>query len=161
MYPEYMIQPMRQEMTTMGFKEVKTISEVDQAIQSSGSVVAVLNSVCGSAASVTRPALAGALAATGVKPLLITAFAGNDTESVEQIRSYFPEYRPSSPFVAVFRDGQLVHVLERPTFKTLMKDEVEKILISVFNKYCGESLDSSAPIYEPGSEVYVPNTCAS
>lgn len=160
MYDEEMIAPMRAELSAIGFQEVKTGAEVDEAIANHQTVLAVINSVCGSASSVTRPAVASALEQARQAPdSCITAFAGNDTEAVNQIRSYLGSYPPSSPFVALFRDGKLVYAMERTVFKTLLENEVTPMLLSALDRFCGNSVDESVSLYQPEDTAFVPNTC--
>ena len=114
MYDERIAGPMRAELTQLGFEETRTPQEVDAALQEKkGTVLVVVNSVCGCAAGVARPAIALALE-SDVKPdRMITVFAGNDREATQRAREYFVGYRPSSPAVALFQDGELVKMIER------------------------------------------------
>src|SRR5437763_8302090 len=113
-YPEFMIRPMREELTRLGVEELRTPEAVDEAIKnSSGTIMVVVNSVCGCAAGKARPGVALALQ-HDVKPdKVATVFAGADVEATERARSYFTGYGPSSPSIALLKDGNLVYMLER------------------------------------------------
>src|SRR5437667_8117681 len=113
-YPEIMIRPMREELTRLGVEELSTPAQVDEILQhSNGTVMVVVNSVCGCAAGKARPGVALALQ-HDVKPdRVFTVFAGGDIEATERARSYFTGYLPSSPSIALLKDGQLVFMLER------------------------------------------------
>ncbi len=148
------------EFKRMGFTEVKTADDTNLAIKAKGTTLVVINSVCGSAGSVMRPAIKHALETTQIKPdNLVTAFAGNDLEAVESIRDHLMDYQPSSPFVAIFRDGILMHALPRPIFKTLKIEQVEQIMVSVVKRYGAAELNESVEIFKPSQDDYVPNTC--
>lgn len=114
MYDERMVAPMREELTRLGVKELRTSAAVDEALKdASGTQMVIVNSVCGCAARNMRPAVAAALQ-HAVKPDdTYTVFAGNDADATRQARSYFTGYAPSSPSIALFKDGQLVHMVER------------------------------------------------
>src|SRR5262245_2480379 len=113
MYPEMMIAPMRQELTSAGIAEARTAAEVDNAVQQKGTVMVVVNSVCGCAAGRMRPGVRAAIR-SGVRPeRMITVFAGQDREATEKARGYFAGYPPSSPSIGILRDGQLVYMMER------------------------------------------------
>lgn len=114
-YPEHLIAPMRQDLTDHGIQEARTASEVDRALQpGSGSVLVVVNSVCGCAAGKARPGVVRALAESEVKPdNAITVFAGADVDAVARVRELLPGFPPSSPSFALFRDGQPVYMMHR------------------------------------------------
>jgi len=114
-YPEHLIAPMRQDLTDHGIQEARTASEVDSALQpGSGSVLVVVNSVCGCAAGKARPGVVRALAESEVKPdNAITVFAGADIGAVARVRELLPGFPPSSPSFALFRDGQPVYMMHR------------------------------------------------
>ena len=113
-YPEIMIKPMREELTRLGFQELKTPEQVDSTIKDSeGTVMVVVNSICGCAAGKARPGVALALQHESRPESLATVFAGADIEATEKARSYFTGYRPSSPSIALLKDGQLVFMMER------------------------------------------------
>src|SRR5437588_12657789 len=114
MYDEMMVAPMRQELTRVGFEETRTPEQVDGILgEKKGTVLLVVNSVCGCAAGNARPAVAMALEHNTKPDRAITVFAGNDKEATTKAREYFVGYRPSSPALALVRDGELVKMLER------------------------------------------------
>ena len=113
MYPEYLVAPMRADLTTAGFEELKDAEEVKNAVESEGTVFVMVNSVCGCAAAMARPA--AKLAAQNAKRpnKLVTVFAGMEADAVNEARRYMLPYPPSSPAMALFKDGKLVHMIER------------------------------------------------
>jgi len=118
MYPEMMIAPMRQELTSAGIEETRTAAEVDQAVQQKGTVMVVVNSVCGCAAGRMRPGVRAAVR-NSIKPdKIITVFAGQDREATEKARSYFTGYQPTSPSIGILRDGKLVYMMQRHDIET-------------------------------------------
>jgi putative YphP/YqiW family bacilliredoxin len=136
-YPEFFVEPMRQELTSLGVEELRTPEQVDQAIQSTpGTLMVVVNSVCGCAAGKARPGLALALR-HGVKPdRLASVFAGFDVDATDRARHYFAGYPPSSPSIALFRDHQLVYMLERRNIENRDALAIASELTSAFEKYC-------------------------
>lgn len=113
MYPEDMIAPMREDLTQVGITETRSAEEVEKSINEKGTTLVVINSVCGCAAANARPAVKMA-AQHGKKPdRMITAFAGNDVEAVKRAREMMAPFPPSSPSIALFKDGSLVHMIER------------------------------------------------
>ena len=141
-YPEYLIAPMRGEMTDMGAREVRTAQAVDEVVTHSGGVVMlVVNSVCGCAAGKARPGVAMALS-HDVKPdHLTTVFAGADVEATDRARGYFTGYPPSSPSVALLRDGQLVYIMERRQIEGQSADAIARQLMAAFDQYCAPATD--------------------
>ena len=113
MYPEEIVLPMREELTTVGFKQVTSSSEIESAIKSSGTTLVVVNSVCGCAAANARPGALTSLLNDKKPSHLTTVFAGVDREAVEKVRDFLAPFPPSSPAIALFKDGELVHMLER------------------------------------------------
>ena len=115
MYPEYMVAPIRQDLTSAGFEQLMTPEEVDKALsENEGTVLVAVNSVCGCAAAKARPALKMAVSATDKRPdKLVTVFAGMETEAVAKVREHMLPYPPSSPSIALFKNGELVHIIER------------------------------------------------
>src|SRR5260370_37710389 len=114
MYREIMVIPMREELTHLGIQELRTAGEVDQAIANqSGTAMVVVNSICGCAAGRMRPAVRAALRNSNRPEKMFTVFAGQDKEATERARSYFTGYPPSSPSIALLRDGKLVHMMQR------------------------------------------------
>ncbi len=136
MYPEYLVAPMRAELTNVGFEELKTVEEVDAAIKGEGTVFVVINSVCGCAAANARPAVK--LAATNVKHpnKLVTVFAGMDKDALDQVRSYMMPFPPSSPAMGLFKDGKLVHMIERHQIEGRPAQMIAENLIGAFEQYC-------------------------
>ena len=114
-YPEYMVAPIRQDLVEAGFEQLMTPEEVDSVLnEQQGTVLVVVNSVCGCAAGKARPALKMAVASADKKPAkLVTVFAGMETEAVAKVREHLLPYPPSSPSIALFKDGELVHMIER------------------------------------------------
>jgi len=137
MYLEEFVQPMREELTRIGFQELRTPGEVDNVLRKSkGTVLVVVNSICGCAAGRARPAVAYALS-HAVKPdTLTTVFAGQDQEATAQARSYFTDYPPSSPSIALLRDGKLVFMMERHDIEGRMPDEIAADLTQAFDRFC-------------------------
>ena len=137
MYPEEIVQPMRAELTRLGFKELRTPVEVDGALaDSKGTVLVVVNSICGCAAGKARPAIAMALG-QGAKPdVLTTVFAGQDTEATARARDYFSGYPPSSPSIALLRDGKVVFMLERRDIEGRDSFSIAEDLTGALDKFC-------------------------
>ncbi len=136
-YPEFMIRPMREELTRLGVEETRTPGEVDEVLgRPEGTVMMIVNSVCGCAAGKARPGIALALQ-HGVRPdKIATVFAGADIEATERARSYFTGYQPSSPSVAILKDGKLVYMLERHQIEGRDPFQIAQELTSAFDKYC-------------------------
>ena len=136
MYPEYMVAPMREELTNDGFDQLMTAEEVEKAISSEGTVFVVVNSVCGCAAANARPAARLAVK-NGKKPSkIVTVFAGMEKEAVDKARSYMLPYPPSSPSMALFKDGKLVHMIERHHIEGRPAQMITDSLIGAFEQYC-------------------------
>lgn len=135
-YPEMMVAPMRQELTRLGVEELRSVEAVDQAVQRPGTTMVVVNSVCGCAARNARPAIAAAMA-HGIKPdHVTTVFAGQDLDATQRARGYFTGYAPSSPSIALLKDGQLVHMIERWQIEGRMAGDIATDLTAAFDKYC-------------------------
>ncbi len=136
-YPEMMVKPMREEVTRLGVEELRSVSDVDVALSaSSGTALVFVNSVCGCAAGMARPALAKALA-HGVKPArLYSVFAGQDLDATARARSYFGEYQPSSPSVALLKDGKVVAFIHRHQIEGRHPDQVAIALTQAFDAHC-------------------------
>jgi putative YphP/YqiW family bacilliredoxin len=136
-YPEIMIRPMREELARLGVEEWKTPEQVEEGIrQSKGTIMVVVNSVCGCAAGKARPGLALALR-NEVKPdKVATVFAGADIEATEKARSYFTGYAPSSPSIAILKDGQLVYMLERRQIENKFAEQIAEELKQAFEQHC-------------------------
>jgi putative YphP/YqiW family bacilliredoxin len=137
MYDERLVTPMRQELTRLGLKELRTVDEVDRELQNAdGTTLVVVNSVCGCSARMARPAVAIALE-NPIKPAkLTTVFAGQDADATHRAREYFTGYAPSSPQIALFKDGDLVFMLERWQIEGRPADEIAHDLVNAFNRYC-------------------------
>lgn len=137
-YPEIMIRPMREDLTRLGFQELKTTEAVEATIPNSkGTLLVMVNSICGCAAGKARPGVALALQ-NGAKPdNLATVFAGADIEATEKARSYFTGYGPSSPSIALFKDGQMVYMLERFQIEGRDATQIAEELKQAFDQYCG------------------------
>jgi putative YphP/YqiW family bacilliredoxin len=139
MYPEIMVVPMREELTRVGVKELRTAEEVDQALrQQPGTTMVVVNSICGCAAGRMRPAVRAALQQVVRPEKLFTVFAGQDLEATDRARSYFTGYPPSSPSIALLRDGQLVHMVQRSDIEHREAADIAAELKSAFEKYCSK-----------------------
>lgn len=138
MYPEHLVAPMRGDLTVAGFKELKTAADVDQQMANKqGTNLLVINSVCGCAAGAARPGIRWALQNATKKPdQLTTVFAGVDMEAVAKARQYTLPYPPSSPAIALFKDGELVHFVERHHIEGRNAQMIGAHLVEVFNEYC-------------------------
>lgn len=133
-----MVAPMRVDLTSVGFKELKTPVQVDEILSSKeGTTLVVVNSVCGCAAGMARPAVKIALQNSGKRPgNLTTVFAGVDAEATVQARKYMLPYPPSSPSIALFREGRLVHFIERHQIEGKSADMIAENLSAAFQEYC-------------------------
>lgn len=139
-YPEIMIRPMREELVRLGFEELKAPEQVDSALQNNaGTVMVVVNSICGCAAGKARPGVALALQHSARPEKLVTVFAGADIDATERARSYFKGYEPSSPSIAILKDGQLVHMMERYQIEGRDATQIAAELVNAFDKYCGRA----------------------
>ncbi|HWW40664.1 MULTISPECIES: BrxA/BrxB family bacilliredoxin [Pedobacter] len=136
MYPEYLVEPMRAELTKVGFEELKNAEEVDSAIKTEGTVFVVVNSVCGCAAANARPAARIAAANEKHPDKLVTVFAGMEKEAVDRARGYMMPFPPSSPSMALFKDGKLVHMIERHQIEGRPAQMIADSLIGAFEQYC-------------------------
>jgi putative YphP/YqiW family bacilliredoxin len=137
-YPEFMVAPMREDLTSEGFKELKSAEDVDAVLEDSkGTVLMVVNSVCGCAAANCRPGAKMAVKHGTKKPdQMVTVFAGMEKDAVDQARSYLLPYPPSSPAIALFKDGELVHMLERHHIEGRPAQMIADNLMDAFNQYC-------------------------
>jgi putative YphP/YqiW family bacilliredoxin len=138
MYPEQLVAPMRTDLTSAGFKELKTPEEVERELQDQkGTTLLVINSVCGCAAGAARPGIKWALQNSEKKPSsLATVFAGVDKEAVAKAREFTLPYPPSSPAIALFKDGELVHFVERHHIEGRNAQMIGQHLVQVFEEYC-------------------------
>lgn len=137
MYDERLVAPMRRELTELGVEELRTAEEVDSKLRNAtGTALVVVNSVCGCAARMARPAVAAALQ-NGMKPdAAVTVFAGQDPEATQRARSYFVGYPPSSPQIGLLKDGKLVFMLERHQIEGRSAQEIAQDITSAFDKHC-------------------------
>lgn len=136
MYPEYLVAPMREELTKVGFDELKTAEEVDAAINGQGTVFVVVNSVCGCAAANARPAARAAVQGGKRPDKLVTVFAGMEKDAVNAARNFMLPYPPSSPSMALFKDGKLVHMIERHQIEGKAAQMIADNLVGAFEQYC-------------------------
>lgn len=136
-YSELMIRPMREELTRIGVEELRTPEDVDRTLANSeGTVMVVVNSICGCAAGKARPGIAQALQHSARPDKVATVFAGADIEATEQARSYFTGYEPSSPSIALLKDGKLVYMMERRQIEGRDAYQVASELTKAFDQHC-------------------------
>ncbi len=135
-YDPMYVNPMREELTSLGIKELKTAADVDAAIKESGTTMVVVNSVCGCAAGGARPGVALALKHGSLPDHLVTVFAGQDTEATERVRSYFTGMPPSSPSIALLRDGELVAFMPRHHIEGRTPEMIATALTASFDQLC-------------------------
>ena len=141
MYSEIMVTPMREELKRLGVKELKTAGEVDRELGiHDGTTMVIVNSICGCAAGRMRPAVRIALAHPARPDRVFSVFAGQDIEATEKARSYFTGYRPSSPSIAIFREGDLVHMLERSDIEHRDANDIALELKRKFDEHCARAL---------------------
>jgi putative YphP/YqiW family bacilliredoxin len=136
MYPEYLVAPMRTDLTNAGFDDLNTADAVKNAIEAAGTTFVVVNSVCGCAAANARPAAKIAANSANKPDRLITVFAGVAKEAVDAARNYMMPYPPSSPAMALFKDGKLVHIIERHQIEGRPAQMIADNLTSAFEQYC-------------------------
>jgi putative YphP/YqiW family bacilliredoxin len=145
MYPEEMVQPMREELTSIGFRDLRTAEEVEKVVgQPRVSVLVVVNSICGCAAGKARPAVAMAVRQNPRPDVLATVFAGQDREATARARGYFTGYEPSSPSIALLRDGQLLFMLERREIEGRDPYSIAEDLKNAFDRFCTSGAAASA-----------------
>ena len=139
-YPEQWVTPMRQELTRIGVEELRTAEDVDQAITGEqGTVLVVVNSICGCAAARARPAIADALSSDPKPDRLTTVFAGQDLEATARAREYFFPYPPSSPSIALLSGGKLVYMMERHLIESREAYEISRDLREAFGRHCARA----------------------
>ena len=137
MYPEEIVIPMKEELTENGFSELLTADEVTATLKEKGTTLVMINSVCGCSAGTARPGVLMAVSQTGKKPdRLTTSFAGFDIDAVKNLRQHLMPYPPSSPAIALFKDGQLVHFIERHNIEGCSAQMIANNLISAFETHC-------------------------
>lgn len=135
-YSELMVAPMRQDLVRIGFKEMRTPEDVEGLLESSGTVLVAVNSVCGCSAGAMRPGVALALDHDKKPDLLVTVFAGQELDATEKAREYFVGYPPSSPSVALMKDGDLVYMMERNQIEGHTPHEIAEELKAAFDRHC-------------------------
>jgi putative YphP/YqiW family bacilliredoxin len=136
MYPAELVKPMRQDLASAGFEELYTAASVEQAIQQEGTTLVVVNSVCGCAAANARPAAKMSLRNAKKPDHLITVFAGVDTEAVDAARNLMVPFPPSSPSMALFKNGELVHMIERHHIEGRPAEMIAENLMEAFDEFC-------------------------
>jgi putative YphP/YqiW family bacilliredoxin len=137
MYPEEIVIPMKEELTENGFSELLTAKEVDDQLSKQGTTLVMINSVCGCSAGSARPGVVLSVLNSDKKPdHLTTTFAGFDIEAVKRLREHLLPYPPSSPAIALFKDGQLVHFIERHQIEGRPAQMIASNLINAFEKHC-------------------------
>ena len=139
MYPEMMVIPMREELTRVGFKETRTAAEVDAALAEPGTTLLVVNSICGCAAGKMRPGVRLALQNATKPDQTVTVFAGQDREATERARSYFAGNPPTSPAVAILRDGKLVYLMQRSAIEVKTAQAIAGELARAFDEFCAKT----------------------
>lgn len=140
-YDPRLVAPMRDEMVRMGARELKTVAEVDEALgDQKGTMLVFVNSVCGCAAGNARPALAHALKHAIRPQQVVTVFAGQDVDATARARQYFGEYQPSSPSMALLRDGEVVHFIHRHQIEGQAPQTVAANLTAAFDRFCGATV---------------------
>jgi putative YphP/YqiW family bacilliredoxin len=140
MYPEIMVIPMREELTRLGIEELRTPEAVDQALTGQGTSMVVVNSICGCAAGRMRPAVRLALEKATHPDKAFTVFAGQDTDATERARGYFTGQPPSSPSIAILRDGQLVFMMHRRDIESREAPAIAADLKAALDKFCAKAL---------------------
>ena len=139
MYPEMMITPMREELTRAGIKEARTADDVDAALKNPGTTLLVVNSICGCAAGKMRPGVRLALQNKSLPDKAITVFAGQDREATDRARSYFEGHPPTSPAIAILRDGKLVYLMQRSAIETATAPMIAQELTRAMNEFCSKT----------------------
>jgi len=135
-YPEYLIAPMRDELTAVGARECRTAADVDAVLKEPGVVMMVVNSVCGCAAGKARPGIAMALDHANKPDVIATVFAGADVDATDRARQYFTGFPPSSPSIALLRDGKLLYMVERREIEQRSAPMIADVLTMAFDKFC-------------------------
>ena len=137
MYPEQIVTPMKEELTNQGFEDLTTAAKVEDALSKEGTTLFVINSVCGCSAGTARPGALKAVENSSKKPAhLVTSFAGFDNDAVNKVREHLLPYPPSSPSIALFKDGKLVHFLERHNIEGHSAEMISGNLSAAFDEYC-------------------------
>ncbi len=136
MYPEELVHPMKKQLTDQGFSELKSNEDVENMISNKGTTLVVVNSVCGCAAANARPGAINSLSNIKKPEHLTTVFAGVDREAVDKVRYYLAPFPPSSPAIALFKDGELIHMLERHHIEGRTAEMISENLKGAYNEYC-------------------------
>jgi putative YphP/YqiW family bacilliredoxin len=136
MYPEAIVKPMKAELTSAGFVDLSSPEDVDKTLKEQGTVLMVVNSVCGCAAGACRPGVKKSLDNSKIPAKLTTVFAGFDVEAVAEARKHFSPYPPSSPAIALFKNGELVHFVERHHIEGQSANAIAEHLKAVYNEFC-------------------------
>lgn len=139
MYPEIMVIPMREELVRAGIAETRTAAQVEQALAQPGTTMVVINSICGCAAGKMRPGVRMALQHTTLPDHKITVFAGQDREATEKVRSRLGDNPPSSPAIAIFRDGKLVFLMQRSAIESSTAPQIAQHLAQAFDELCAKT----------------------
>ncbi len=140
MYPELMVIPMREELTRLGIQELRTAGEVEDVLaRKQGTVMVVVNSICGCAAGRMRPAVRIAMEHSVLPDKVVTVFAGQDKDATEQARRYFEGYPPSSPSIGLLREGGLVYMMQRSDIENRDADDIAADLTAAFDRFCARS----------------------
>ena len=136
MYPAELVKPMREDLTNVGFKELHTVDDVDNAMKETGTTLVVVNSVCGCAAANARPGARMSLQNAKRPDKLVTVFAGVDRDATDKVREYMIPFPPSSPSIALFKNGELVHMLERHHIEGRPAEIIADNLMDAYNDHC-------------------------
>ncbi|MFV0249103.1 MAG: BrxA/BrxB family bacilliredoxin [Tenacibaculum sp.] len=136
MYPEKLVKPMRDELTQAGFKTLSTVKDVEETMSKKGTTLVVVNSVCGCAAGTARPGTIASLEVDKKPEYLTTVFAGVEKESTAKAREYMIPFPPSSPSIALFKDGELVHMLERHHIEGRTVSDIAQNLVAAYDEFC-------------------------
>ena len=139
MYPEIMLIPMREELSRAGVNEARTAADVDAALAKPGTTLLVVNSICGCAAGKMRPAVRMALQHSLTPDQAVTVFAGQDSEATQRARDYFEGNPPSSPAIAILRDGQLVYLMQRSVIEQATAQMIAGELVRAFDEFCAKT----------------------
>jgi putative YphP/YqiW family bacilliredoxin len=139
MYPEMMVVPMREELTRAGVSEARSAEAVDAALAQPGTTLLIVNSICGCAAGKMRPGVRLALQHTAKPDHAVTVFAGQDREATDKARSYFQGHPPTSPAIAILRDGQLVYLMQRSAIESSTAPAIAQELTRAFDTYCAKA----------------------
>ncbi len=142
-YPEYLVAPMRQELVSVGARECRTAADVDTVLTSPGVTMMVVNSVCGCAAGKARPGIAMALQHANRPDTVATVFAGADVDATDRARQYFTGFPPSSPSIALMRDGKLIYMVERRDIEQRSAQGISDLLTMAFDKFCAPAAASA------------------